>query len=324
MKEQEKPLISIVMAVYNGEKFLTESIASILNQSFTKFEFIIINDGSNDDSLQIIETYAAKDDRIVIINQSNHGLAKSLNTGIKTAKGKYIARMDDDDISKPYRFEKQIKFLEANPEYIIVGGNADFINEDGTFVFKSSKKLNNADLKKNITSGNPFIHPSVMIKKSVFDSIDGYDTNINKFFEDRLLWYRLKDEGKFCNLEESLISYRMRKNSISTNTKKITRKLDLLFNDVISGNFSSEEIKIKIENISSSITKKDKELGYYTLLAKKYLYNRKDRKLFYSYLLKAILIKINLELISLFFVSCLPQKLILSLYSSLKNNFKIN
>ena len=117
-----KPLISVVMSVYNGEKYLKRSIDSILNQTFKDFEFIIINDGSTDKSLEIIKSY--DDDRIVLIDQENKGLTKSLNIGIKTASGKYIARQDADDVSLPDRLKKQVDFLEVREDVVLLGCRA--------------------------------------------------------------------------------------------------------------------------------------------------------------------------------------------------------
>lgn len=119
------PQISVIMSVYNGEKYLREAIDSILNQTFTHFEFIIVNDGSTDKSLNIIKSYNGS--RIILVQQENKGLAAALNEGIKIAKGKYIAMMDADDISLPTRLEKQIQFMEAHPEYVAIGSWANKI-----------------------------------------------------------------------------------------------------------------------------------------------------------------------------------------------------
>jgi len=113
--------VSIVMSVYNAQKYLDEAIESILNQTYSNFEFIIINDGSTDKSLEIIENYAKKDSRIIVINRENKGLIYSLNEGIRKANGKYIARMDADDISLPQRLEKQVEFMEKNKNIGICG-----------------------------------------------------------------------------------------------------------------------------------------------------------------------------------------------------------
>ncbi|HAS7841575.1 TPA: glycosyltransferase family 2 protein, partial [Vibrio cholerae] len=124
------PKISVVMSVYNGEKYLGEAIDSILKQTFSDFEFIIINDGSTDKTLEIIKSYMKKDDRIVLVSRENKGLIVSLNEGLDLAKGQYIARMDADDISIKSRFEKQIEFLDSNPDIGVCGTWVEVFGEN--------------------------------------------------------------------------------------------------------------------------------------------------------------------------------------------------
>src|SRR3989337_2996755 len=121
--------VSVIMSVYNGERHLRESVDSILNQTFQDFEFIIINDGSKDQSKYILESY--KDERIKLIHNKNMGLTKSLNIGISIAKGKYIARQDADDISEPERLKTQYDFMEANPGLGLIGSQFEVIKENG-------------------------------------------------------------------------------------------------------------------------------------------------------------------------------------------------
>jgi len=126
---KDEPLISVVMPVYNTEKFVAEAIESILAQTFTDFEIIIIDDCSTDKSWQIIQDFSEKDQRIVTIqNSENQGLARSLNKGLKIAKGQFIARMDADDISMPQRFEIQLDFLKNHPDVGVVGSTVKFIH----------------------------------------------------------------------------------------------------------------------------------------------------------------------------------------------------
>ena len=128
--------ISVVMSVYNSEKYIIEAIESVLSQTFNDFEFIIVNDGSTDNSLSLIKSI--NDPRIKIIDQENKGLSKALNIGINIAKGKYIARLDADDIALPTRFEKQYKFLENNPECVALGTEAIYTTEDGKELYRSN------------------------------------------------------------------------------------------------------------------------------------------------------------------------------------------
>ena len=171
------PQISVIMAVYNGEKFLEEAIGSILKQTFLNFEFIIIDDGSEDTSLKIIKNF--KDKRISILeNNKNIGLSASLNKGIKLSKGKYIARMDADDISLPERLEKQYNFMERNPNIGIVGTGYDLINESGermgTYIYPD----NPVTIHWKLLTGPVFPHPTVMLRKKVL--IENNLSNLQK------------------------------------------------------------------------------------------------------------------------------------------------
>ncbi|HOV13573.1 MAG TPA: glycosyltransferase [Spirochaetota bacterium] len=202
----KQPLISVILPVYNGSLYLKEAIDSILKQTFTDFEFIIINDGSKDNSEEIIKSY--KDYRIIYISQQNRGLAATLNIGIKLSKGKYIARMDQDDISLPVRFEKQIDFLEKNINYDLVGTWAKI------FPDKTNKRFHkhptdNIKLKYFLLFNNPFVHSSVMIRKSVFDKVGFYSEDKGRQPpEDYELWSRIARVSFIANIPEVLLFYR--------------------------------------------------------------------------------------------------------------------
>jgi glycosyltransferase involved in cell wall biosynthesis len=171
--KKNTPLISVVMPVLNGEKYIGEAVKSVLNQTFKKFELIIINDGSTDNTLKVIDQF--KDKRIrIIINEKNLGLVKAINKGIFAAKGKYIARCDADDINKEDRFKKQIDFLEKNSNYVLVGSTVELIDELGKKIDESlvrkgynSLPITDAQIRKEVLVRNPISHPSIMIRKSL-------------------------------------------------------------------------------------------------------------------------------------------------------------
>lgn len=195
------------MGVYNAEPYLSQSIESILNQSFSDFEFIIINDGSVDQSLSVIKSY--NDSRIKIINQKNSGAATARNTGLKYATGEYIAIQDADDISFNDRLQRQFNFLNSNNDYVLVGSNAMIIDEQGLHIYNSNVLQNDIDLKKIITS-MPFYHPSIFFKKKECDLIDGYPDYMENICEDVVFISRISKMGKVANLNERLIKYRVR------------------------------------------------------------------------------------------------------------------
>jgi len=179
--------ISVIMAVFNGEKNIAAAIESILNQTYKDFEFIIVDDGSNDRSYEIIKNYADKDDRIKIIrNNSNTGLTKSLNKAITQAKGEFIARQDDDDISLPSRLELQVNFLEQNPEYSFCGCNG-IIKQNGVELLEY---FDYNEIKQNLITKNCFAHPSIVIRKTMFEKFGNYDEKY-LYGQDYELWCRL-------------------------------------------------------------------------------------------------------------------------------------
>ncbi len=216
--------ISVLMPAYNARKYISEAIESVLNQTFKDFEFIIIDDCSTDKTLEIIEDYAKKDSRIIALrNEVNLKMSHTLNKGLALAKGKYIARMDADDWCHPERLYKQFVFMENNPEIGISGGSMNICDEN--LNVKSLRKYNLTDreIKKNIFKYSPFCHPSIIIKKEVFDRVGRYDANFNPA-EDYELYFRIGEFYKFGNLDDVLLRYRVVEKSMTTG---FTKKMEL-------------------------------------------------------------------------------------------------
>lgn len=205
-------MISVVMPVYNEEKYLKETIDSILNQTYTDFEFIIVNDGSTDRTDEIILSY--KDKRIVYLkNETNLQIVKTLNKGIKCAKGKYIARMDADDISLPERFEKQTAFMESNPEIGVCGTWVQIFGDNKITRTRKYPTASN-EIKMALMFYSPIVHPSVFIRKSLFDKY-AYTEDYEKA-EDYYLWYQVKNNFNFANLPQVLLKHRLHGEQTST------------------------------------------------------------------------------------------------------------
>ncbi len=206
-------MISVLMPVFNGEKYLNEAIESILKQSYSNFEFIIINDGSTDNSEEIILSY--KDSRIIYKkNSENYGLIKTLNLGFTMAQGKYIARMDADDISHPDRLLKQVQFLNINTEYGLIGTGVYLLNDENKT--KLLYHTDHASLKFALSFYCPFIHPSVMIRKSCVENLEVIFDERFVHAEDYELWTRLAFLTKMANLPEYLLDYRIHDSQISS------------------------------------------------------------------------------------------------------------
>lgn len=209
-------LVSVVMPVYNTEEFLAEAIESILSQTYTNFEFIIINDGSTDTSPEIMAKYAEQDKRIKILNQKNSGISTALNNGIAISKGKYIARMDADDISLPERFEKQVQFLENHPDIILLGGDCEYIDKNGKSVMVNITPKTNQDIAIRLCNGIYSAHPLLMFRRTVFDTF--YYQQV--LAEDYLLQAQCFKHN-FANLNVPLLKYRANYGGSLSDTKRV-------------------------------------------------------------------------------------------------------
>lgn len=210
-----EPLISVVLPVYFGERYLHESVESILTQTFKYFELIIFDDGSQDNSRKILESY--NDPRIHLIFQENAGLPETLNRAIALCKGRYIARQDHDDISLPSRLQKQFEFLEANPNFAMVGTGADIWAEDQISSRHHAHPSDCATLRFELLFNNPFVHSSLMFRKEVFQKVGLYSTDPNRQPpEDYEFISRIARRYPVANLKERLVIYRETSNSMSS------------------------------------------------------------------------------------------------------------
>lgn len=257
-KMEEKPRISVIMPVYNADRFITAAIDSILTQTFQNFELLILDDASTDNSKEIILKY--NDKRIkVFYSDTNQGIVANLNKGIEIAQGEYIARMDADDISKPERFLKQIKFLDDNKNIGLCGSWYTPFNESGVLSTVKHSEYN-AQILAELLFYCPLGHPTIMGRKQIFIE-NKYDKN---FFpaEDYELWSRLSEKTEFYNIPESLLNYRLhnanvsviraefqRQNTLSIQFQLWKRKFPLI---------TSEEVEILME----SLFLKDRPVGY--------------------------------------------------------------
>lgn len=211
-KKNNSPIISVVMSVYNGEKYLKESIRSILNQTFKDFEFIIINDGSTDSTERIIKSF--KDPRIIAVSRHNKGLVASLNQAIRMAKGKYIARQDDDDISLPERLKKELIFMNNHPDCVLVGTAFEVMDENKKNISIEAFPTENNDLKRSMLSVNPFAHGSTLFsRKAAIDC--GLYTDKYGPTEDFALWSKMALVGEINNLPDLLYRWRVNIEGIS-------------------------------------------------------------------------------------------------------------
>lgn len=211
----ESPAITVLMSCYNEEKWLSESISSILNQKFQDFEFIIVDDGSTDQTLEIAKSYAAIDSRIRIIIKENSGLADSLNRGIAEANGSWIARLDADDISEQTRLQEQYEAALNNPEVVFVGTGLKQIKENGEVIAEHTYPLVHDQLLQNLLNFHKFPpHSSAFFKKKLVQSLGGYRCRMKRA-QDKDLWLRISETGKLQCLRNKLVKIRQHPAQIS-------------------------------------------------------------------------------------------------------------
>lgn len=236
-----EPTISVIMAVKNGGQVVRQAVESILNQTFTDFEFIIINDGSTDETMEVLSEY--KDSRIHIFSQENEGLARSLNRGLSLAVGEYIARQDHDDISSPMRLQKQVAYLREHPECGLLGTAAHIWDLKGTLNRRHDHPTDPATLAFDLIFNNPFVHTSWMFPSTVISNIGYYTIDPDREPpEDYEYVSRINRIYSVANLSEPLVIYREVPNSLSSQLRPnagIQRK-----------SFSSKLAVISSENIA--------------------------------------------------------------------------
>lgn len=213
---KKNPAITVLMSVYNAQDSLDWCIECILAQSFKDFEFLIINDGSKDDSLKILEDYAQRDSRITLVTQENRGLTKSLNKGLELAKGDLIARQDADDFSMPKRLEIQYNYFKQHPEIDLLGSDSidDYKDYQGRWGSYTEDELN-----KIVMSRTPFPHSTAMYRKNAVLDLGGYDEEF-KTSQDMDLWIRFAKRSPIAMIDEALIIRTVGENSISAKKKK--------------------------------------------------------------------------------------------------------
>ncbi|WP_411817090.1 glycosyltransferase family 2 protein [Hyphococcus sp. DH-69] len=245
----QNPTVSVVMPAFNAEQYFYSAAASILNQEFTDFEFIIIDDHSTDQTETILRELAETDDRIKIYrNPKNIGVAASLNFGITTARGQYIARMDADDISLPQRFSKQVAFLDENPDFVFVGTGYQIIDAKGRVTRADVEATESWECEWMSLFRMPIIHPSMMIRRSTLADIQKPYQSQYDGAEDYDLVQRLLAQGKGKAIDDICFQYRMHEQSVSTTQASRQRDIarNLCARALINQDFTLSEAEIAL------------------------------------------------------------------------------
>jgi glycosyltransferase involved in cell wall biosynthesis len=313
------PNITVLMPAYNAEKYIGWAIASVLGQTYTDFELVIVNDGSTDGTASVITAF--NDPRIILINQANRGVAAALNTGLKHSRAPYIARFDADDICYPRRLEKQIRFLQENPEYVLVGSDVDYVLEDDDFLFHfHCIAHSHKEIIQKLYFYCPFVHSAVMYKKERICNAGGYPTDAHNF-EDYMLWTTIAKAGKFCNLAEPLIKCRLNPASVTIDEKWRGKRFRKLKRKAIKrGSITAAEGNELLAIIKNQDVSNIKEGSYHALCGKKFLTNNYQPEKARAHVKKAINMRpFRLDNYLLYTVSYLPEKFILWLHKRSPN-----
>ena len=217
------PTISVLMSVYNGGRFVGEAVDSILGQTFGDFEFLILDDGSKDGSVEILRRYEKQDPRIKLTVRPNKGLTKTLNELFAKSTGRFIARMDCDDVALPERFALQLEALRADPSLACVGGCFQLIDGEGRALTVLKPPTDDAEIQRQALAGHGSIcHPTAMIRRESLEKINGYDEEF-KIAQDLDLWLRLGEVGRLGNVPQTVLKFRLHEGSVSE-TKRVEQR----------------------------------------------------------------------------------------------------
>lgn len=303
------PKVTVLMPAYNAAKFIGEAIASVLEQSFTDFELLIVNDGSTDETVKVIQSF--KDLRIVLISQPNKGIAAALNLGLSRARAPLIARFDADDICYPDRLKIQFDFITSYPEYSIIGSAVDYADVDGQYIFTHHPEGHlNEEIQRLKYTICPFIHSSVFYKKAVILNNGGYNEHAYTF-EDHFLWVNILKNEKACNLSQALIKVRLNPGSVTIDEKWHPRKFLAIKYSSLKNRTITEAEGNELHQIGGKYPRRKKEGAYYALCGKKFMLNNYQPEKARYHMVKAIRSRpLRLDNYLLYLVSYLPQNFI--------------
>ena len=298
------------MPAYNAGKYIREAVYSVLHQTYHDFELLIRNDGSTDNTLELALSFT--DPRVIVVNKDHEGIASALNTGLKLANAPFIARFDADDICVPSRFETQLNFLQDPPDYVLVGSDAEYMLENGEFLFDfKCIAHSNDEVQNNLYVYCPFIHSAVMYRRDEVLKAGGYNIHAHNF-EDYLLWTNLAKMGKMQNLREPLIKVRFNPASATIDEKwRGERFRQLKRQATTRGSITEEEGNELLQIIRRQDVRKIKEGAYHALCGKKFLANNYQPKKARRHVRRAISITpLRFDNYLLYAASYLPESVI--------------
>lgn len=279
-------MVSIITPAFNSENFIAQTIESVLKQTYSEWEYIIVDDGSTDSTSLVIEKYLT-DKRIKYFKQENKGCSSARNKGIKEAKGEYIAILDSDDQYYPEKLEKQIKYMQSMPDCIALGSNADVIDAEGNLLFTTVQCIENVKIKASLPV-SPFVNSSLVFRRTIFDKYK-YEEKL-KYAEDGCFINQIAGEGEFWNMPDILIRYRINPESKGRRSRKNGDIILSIFMKLKNkAQITDEDIEVINEIHAGAINYAKNE--YYSYLCYLYFtYNINiDKKRFKHLIIKALL-----------------------------------
>lgn len=313
--------LTVLLPTYNAGPYIKEAIDSILAQTYTDFELLIIDDGSTDNTADILKSYT--DSRIKIVTQQNKGLITTLNEGIIASRGNIIARMDADDICLPQRLALQMDFLTKNKDYVLVGAEADIMDKDGNYLMPLIPIAHTyEEIQARIDEKVPFIHPCVTFRKEAIIAAGLYPKNALDF-EDHLLWKKLLAVGKVCNLHEKVLKVRFNPESVTIDERWRGKTfIDIRRRSIQNGFVSDDDATVLKKMMAEQNFKEYRQASYYSMIAKKHLWNNPNSSLARKNLAESIrLYPKNMASYLLYAFSFLPGSLRKSIYKLLKKPY---
>lgn len=273
---RNNPFVSVLMPVYTAEQYVSDAIKSILNQTYKHFEFIIIDDCSIDSTLEIIQYFRKKDKRIILIkNSKNIGVTKSLNRGLRRARGKYVLRMDSDDWSYSNRIECQVKLMENHPNVVVSGSYIEVCDAELKTKYLRKYHCDDETIRKHLFRYSPFAHPATIWNARVLKK-ERYDDRI-KICQDYELYFRVGNLGQFMNLDKPLLKLRIHDQSVSLTKSDLQSKATVLirFNAVLLQKYQMSKID-KMYNFLQEII-----VGFLPVKMRFFIFNSLRRFNFY-------------------------------------------
>lgn len=264
--------LTVLMPAYNAERYIAQAVSSVLGQTFGDFELVVVDDGSTDDTAEIVQSFG--DPRIVLVRQENQGIAGALNTGLARARSGLIARFDADDICYAQRLERQYRFMRESPDYLLAGSMVDYADMEGRYLFTYRPPGSTDRMIRGLSYRVcPFIHSSVIYRRAAVLALGGYNVHAHGF-EDHLLWRRLIRMGKVYNIPEVLMRVRFNPRSLTMDeTCRSQVYLATKYEALRKGVIHAGEGQLLLEVIKAQEQSGEREEAYHVLLAKKYLWN---------------------------------------------------